>query len=98
MVEVNVSVVRVRANAFVPSYSHGPQEDAGLDLRYCGDEIVVLRPGDRSIFPTGIAIELPPGFEGQVRPRSGLAFEHGVTILNSPGTIDPSYRGEIKDR
>jgi dUTP pyrophosphatase len=79
----------------LPEYAHGPREDAGLDLAYCGDEILAFCPGDRKLCPTGIAIQLPPGFEGQIRPRSGLALSRGITVLNAPGTIDPGYRGEI---
>jgi dUTP pyrophosphatase len=67
---------------------------AGLDLR--ADEPVALEPGARALVPTGLALEIPPGYEGQVRPRSGLALRHGVTCLNSPGTIDADYRGEVK--
>lgn len=69
---------------------------AGLDLRAQLDQPVTLHPGQRQLIPTGLFIELPVGYEGQVRPRSGLAFRHGVTVLNSPGTIDADYRGEIK--
>ena len=71
---------------------------AGLDLlaAVAGDAPVVIAPGERALIPTGLAIALPPGFEGQVRPRSGLALKHGVTVLNSPGTIDADYRGEIQ--
>ncbi len=68
----------------------------GTDLLYAGYEEVVLRPFERRLLPTGIAIELPEGYEAQVRPRSGLAIKHGITILNAPGTIDSDYRGEIK--
>jgi dUTP pyrophosphatase len=67
---------------------------AGLDLR--ADEPVALAPGERALVATGLSLEIPPGFEGQVRPRSGLAARHGVGLLNSPGTIDPDYRGEVK--
>jgi dUTP pyrophosphatase len=66
---------------------------AGLDLRT--DEAVTLAPGERRLVPTGLAVELPPGFEGQVRPRSGLALRHGIGMVNAPGTIDSDYRGEI---
>jgi dUTP pyrophosphatase len=66
---------------------------AGLDLR--ADEAVTLAPGERRLVPTGLAVELPPGFEGQVRPRSGLALRHGIGMVNAPGTIDSDYRGEI---
>ena len=71
---------------------------AGLDLIAAVDanKPVVIAPGDRALIPTGIAIALPPGYEGQVRPRSGLALRHGVTVLNTPGTIDADYRGEIQ--
>jgi len=69
---------------------------AGMDLRADLDAPVVLGPFERKLIPTGLQIELPPGFEAQVRPRSGLAFKHGIGIVNSPGTIDADYRGEIK--
>jgi dUTP pyrophosphatase len=71
---------------------------AGLDLiaAVASDAPVVIAPGERALIPTGIAIALPPGYEAQVRPRSGLALRHGVTVLNSPGTIDADYRGEIQ--
>jgi dUTP pyrophosphatase len=69
---------------------------AGMDLLADVGEPVGVEPGARVLIPTGIAIELPPGFEAQVRPRSGLALRHGVTLLNSPGTIDADYRGEIQ--
>ena len=71
---------------------------AGMDLRAAvpEDEPLTLRPGDRHAVPTGLAMAIPPGFEGQVRPRSGLAARHGITVLNSPGTIDADYRGEVK--
>ena len=66
---------------------------AGLDL--CADEAVTLAPGERRLVPTGLALEIPPGHEGQVRPRSGLALRHGVGMANAPGTIDSDYRGEV---
>ncbi|MEM9878557.1 MAG: dUTP diphosphatase [Pseudomonadota bacterium] len=68
---------------------------AGMDLRAAIDADVVLRPGQRTLVPTGIALALPAGLEAQVRPRSGLALKHGVTVLNAPGTIDADYRGEV---
>jgi len=68
---------------------------AGVDLRAAVQEDLVLAPGDRTLVPTGLVLELPLGYEGQVRPRSGLALRHGVTCLNSPGTIDSDYRGEV---
>jgi dUTP pyrophosphatase len=69
---------------------------AGLDLAAAIAEEVTLQPGARALVPTGFAFSIPPGFEGQVRPRSGLALRHGITVLNSPGTIDSDYRGEVK--
>ncbi|MCL1856591.1 MAG: dUTP diphosphatase [Kiritimatiellaeota bacterium] len=77
--------------ATAPTYAH--PGDAGMDL--CASGSAVLAPGEYAVVPTGIAIALPPGTEGQVRPRSGLAAKHGVTVLNAPGTIDEGYRGEI---
>jgi len=78
----------------LPAYAHGPAEDAGLDLRSV--ERVVLEPGAPHLVPTGLSIELPPGYEAQIRPRSGLALKHAITLPNSPATIDPGYRGEIR--
>ena len=69
---------------------------AGMDLRADVEETVALKPMERKLIPTGLFIELPEGFEAQIRPRSGLAFKHGIGIVNSPGTIDADYRGEIK--
>ena len=77
----------------LPQYS--TPQSAGLDLRASLDQPVVLQPGERSLIPTGIKLALPPGMEAQVRPRSGLAYKHGVTVLNAPGTIDADYRGYI---
>jgi dUTP pyrophosphatase len=78
----------------VPAYSTAGS--AGLDLRACVAEPLVLEPGARALVPAGFAVELPEGTEGQVRPRSGLAVRYGLTLLNTPGTIDADYRGEIK--
>lgn len=78
----------------MPRYAHGPEEDAGMDLHSV--EAVRLAPGETKLAPTGIAIELPAGYEAQIRPRSGLALKHSITLPNSPATIDPGYRGEIK--
>ncbi len=80
--------------AQLPEYAHGPAEDAGLDLRAV--EAVTLEPNIPALVPTGFAIELPPGYEAQIRPRSGLAFKHAISIPNAPATIDPGYRGEIR--
>lgn len=70
-------------------------QSAGMDLRANMDEPIILSPGERALVPTGIAIALPNGYEAQIRPRSGLAYKHGVTVLNSPGTIDADYRGDV---
>jgi len=78
----------------MPSYA--TSQSAGMDLCAAVEEAVEIGPGERAMIPTGLAIALPAGFEAQVRPRSGLAAKHGVTVLNTPGTIDADYRGEIK--
>lgn len=77
----------------LPSYS--TSDSAGMDLRANLSTPVTLQPGERALIPTGLHLALPAGFEAQVRPRSGLAFKHGVTVLNSPGTIDADYRGDV---
>ncbi|MCB1563772.1 MAG: dUTP diphosphatase [Alphaproteobacteria bacterium] len=78
----------------LPTYATA--QSAGMDLTAALEEAIELGSGERALIPTGLAIALPPGFEAQIRPRSGLAIKHGVTVLNSPGTIDADYRGEIK--
>ena len=79
-----------------PLPSYATELSAGMDLRASLDAPVTLGPLERALVPTGLFIALPPGFEAQVRPRSGLAAKHGITVLNTPGTIDADYRGEIK--
>jgi dUTP pyrophosphatase len=91
---LRIKVHRLSERAILPAYAHGPAEDAGLDLRALDD--AVLEPGIPALVPTGLSIELPPGFEAQIRPRSGLALKHAITLPNSPATIDPGYRGEIR--
>jgi dUTP pyrophosphatase len=91
---MKIAIKRLHSDAQLPVYAHGPEEDAGLDLRAV--EAVTLQPGVPALVPTGLAIALPPGFEAQIRPRSGLALKHALTIPNAPATIDPGYRGEIK--
>lgn len=91
---MKIRVKRLVPDALLPEYAHGPDEDAGMDLRAVA--AVVLAPRVPQTVPTGIAIELPPGFEAQVRPRSGLALKHAISMPNSPATIDPGYRGEIR--
>lgn len=87
-----VKLKQLRENAKMPFY--GSEMAAGADICACGESIV-LGPGDRWVVPTGLAIELPVGYEAQIRPRSGLAAKKGLTVLNAPGTIDADYRGEI---
>jgi dUTP pyrophosphatase len=82
------------SNHPVPAYE--TESSAGMDLRANLKEDIVLASGKRHLIPTGLFIELPTGYEAQIRPRSGLAWKHGITVLNSPGTIDADYRGEIK--
>ncbi|MGA2579593.1 MAG: dUTP diphosphatase [Bryobacteraceae bacterium] len=91
---VKIRIRRLRDDAVLPAYAHGAQEDAGMDLRAV--ERVVLEPGAPRLVETGLSIELPPGYEAQIRPRSGLAAKHAITLPNSPATIDPGYRGEIR--
>ena len=89
---MTIKVKRLCPHAFLPQYAHA--DDAGMDLH--ASEAATLAPGATALVPTGIALELPPGTEAQVRPRSGLAAKHSVTVLNAPGTIDAGYRGEVK--
>lgn len=95
-VRVPVRVLPHGEGLEIPAYA--TTQSAGVDLRAAvpDDEPIVLGPGERALVPTGLQIALPTGYEGQVRPRSGLAVRHGVTVLNSPGTIDADYRGEVK--
>jgi dUTP pyrophosphatase len=89
---MQIRLKKLHPDAVLPHYAHGPAEDAGMDLRAV--ERAVLSPGIAQGVPTGIAIELPPGCEAQVRPRSGMALKHSITV--NFGTIDPGYRGEIR--
>jgi dUTP pyrophosphatase len=84
---------KVRTAAIVPEYA--TEHAAGLDLHAALDAPLVLDPGERALIPTGLALAIPPGFEGQVRPRSGLALRQGIALVNAPGTIDADYRGEV---
>ncbi|MCK4534811.1 MAG: dUTP diphosphatase [Syntrophobacterales bacterium] len=93
--EVAISVKRLHGKDIsLPRYM--TENSAGMDIFAAVDSEETLLPGERRLIPTGIAIALPPGYEAQIRPRSGLAVEAGVTVLNSPGTIDADYRGEVK--
>ena len=90
---MNIRIINKSENS-LPSYE--TIASAGMDLRANLSETLILKPLERLLIPTGLYIELPIGYEAQIRPRSGLAFKHGVTVLNSPGTIDADYRGELK--
>ena len=94
MISTRIRIKRLVSEAILPCYAHGAEEDAGMDL--CAVEDALLEPGVPRTVGTGLAIELPSGFEAQIRPRSGLALKHAITLPNSPATIDPGYRGEIR--
>jgi dUTP pyrophosphatase len=98
MTKVEVRLCRLPHGEDLPLPQYQSELAAGLDLVAAvpADAPVTIAPGERAMIPTGIAIALPPGFEAQVRPRSGLALNHGITVLNSPGTIDADYRGELR--
>lgn len=89
---MNVAIINKSNNA-LPSYETAAS--AGMDIRAFLEEKIILLPGERKLIKTGLYIEIPDGYEAQVRPRSGLALKNGITVLNSPGTIDADYRGEI---
>lgn len=88
---VDIKIEKIFPDAILPSYSH--PRDAGMDL--FSYETYILKPGERRLFKTGLKVEILEGYEMQIRPRSGLALNHGVTVLNTPGTIDAGYRGEV---
>ena len=96
MTEVAVAVTRLPGNDDIALPRYETEQSAGLDLAAALPETVVLDPGARAMIPTGLAIALPPGYEAQIRPRSGLAARSGITVLNAPGTVDADYRGEVK--
>lgn len=89
---LNINVIN-KSRHNMPAYA--TEQAAGMDLRANIKEPIVLKPLQRTLVPTGLYIELPKGYEAQIRPRSGLAYKHGITVLNAPGTIDSDYRGEI---
>lgn len=93
MPHVEIKIVNTSDNP-IPEYA--TEGSAGLDLRASVSQPVVLQPMERKMIPTGLFLEIPEGYEVQVRPRSGMAIKHGITCLNSPGTVDSDYRGEIK--
>lgn len=92
---LQVKVLPTERYGDLPLPSYESAQAAGLDLPACIDEPITLAPGERRLIPTGLKMAIPAGFEAQVRPRSGLALKHGLTVLNSPGTVDADYRGEV---
>jgi dUTP pyrophosphatase len=92
---MKIRINKLHPKALLPEYAHGPLEDAGMDVRAL--ESVLLEPNVPQAVPTGLALEIPTGYEVQIRPRSGLALKHTITLPNSPATIDPGYRGELKN-
>jgi deoxyuridine 5''-triphosphate nucleotidohydrolase (dut) len=91
---MKIRINKLHSRALLPEYAHGPLEDAGMDVRAL--EGALLEPNVPHAVPTGLALEIPAGYEVQIRPRSGLALKHAITLPNSPATIDPGYRGELK--
>lgn len=91
---MKLRIKKLHEAAHLPEYAHGPAEDAGMDIRCISGTI--LEPGVPQAIPTGLALEIPSGYEVQIRPRSGLALKHAITLPNAPATIDPGYRGELK--
>lgn len=91
MNKLEIPVQKVNESATIPAYAH--DGDAGVDLYAVAD--ITVRPGERALVPTGLKMAIPHGYEGQVRPKSGLALKHGITVLNTPGTVDAPYRGEV---
>ncbi len=92
--EIVKVICKAEDKEFLPVYSSA--EAAGADLKACIQDDIVLNPGQRYLVPTGISIQLPAGYEAQIRPRSGLAIKYGISLVNTPGTIDSDYRGEVK--
>lgn len=91
---MKIRIQKIHPDAVLPQYAHGPEEDAGMDLYAV--EAATLTPNRPGLVPTGLTLEIPPGYEAQIRPRSGLALKHAITLPNSPATIDPGYRGEVR--
>ena len=91
---MQIKIKRISPGAVLPQYAHGPLEDAGMDI--CSTAEVTLEPNVPALVPTGLTVEIPSGYECQLRPRSGLALKQAITLPNSPATIDPGYRGEIR--
>jgi dUTP pyrophosphatase len=95
MREVKIRIKRLREDRSIPLPQYMTEGSSGMDLFAFLEEEVTLKPGERKLIPTGISVAIPEGFEGQIRPRSGLAIQQGIGVVNGPGTIDADYRGEI---
>lgn len=95
MEKITLRIKRIK-NSDLPLPTYETDGSAGMDIRASLDEDVTLEPGDIKLIPTGISVSIPMGYEGQIRPRSGLALKHGIGLVNSPGTIDSDYRGEVR--
>lgn len=93
---MNIHFVKLPHGQDLPLPSYESEQAAGMDIRAAVEETIILKPGERTLIPTGLKMALPKGYEAQIRPRSGLAIKHGITMLNAPGTIDADYRGEVK--
>jgi dUTP pyrophosphatase len=92
---ISIQIKRLENNTDLPLPGYETEGSSGMDLRAAVERPVILDPGEVKLIPTGFAVSIPPGYEGQVRPRSGLALRHGIGMVNSPGTIDSDYRGEV---
>lgn len=95
MNNIKLKIRRLSNNKDLPLPTYESKGSSGMDIRACIENAIELKPGERRLIPTGFAISIPRGYEAQVRPRSGLALHHGIGMVNSPGTIDSDYRGEI---
>ncbi len=93
---ISLRIKRLASAKELPLPPYATAASAGMDLRSASMEPIVLSPGERGLVPTGLIVEIPDGYEGQVRPRSGLALKNGISLVNTPGTIDSDYRGELK--
>ena len=96
MNEIKISITKLEHFGDLPLPQHATEYSAGVDLLSALDKNISLKPLERVLVPTGIAIAIPTGFEAQIRPRSGLSIKHGITVINAPGTVDSDYRGELK--
>jgi dUTP pyrophosphatase len=92
---IHIKIMRFKDSEDIPLPAYESEGSSGMDIRAAVKEPVPLMPGDIRLIPTGLAVSVPPGYEAQIRPRSGLAFRYGIGMVNSPGTIDSDYRGEI---